>query len=106
VIVLAGMIAGLVLEHVRQAMVAAGLAIAAAILLAIEVIVIAPQKASDVRLEGVHDASFLRATPAYGFWLTIFVLVGLALWQIFGVLKPARSAHASDVSHPITPPAP
>jgi hypothetical protein len=106
VIVLAGMIAGLVLPDARRAMITAGMALATAVLLAVQVIVIAPQKAADVRIEGVIDASLAHATPAYGFWLTIAVLIALALWQLFGAPRSAQPARMPDDTHNGSPPAP
>ena len=83
VLILAGMVAGLALQHTRRAVVNAALALVAVVLLVIEVIVLAPQKAADMRIDGMFDKPDTHTTPAYGFWLTIIVLVALALWQAY-----------------------
>jgi hypothetical protein len=90
VLILAGMVAGLALQHRRRALVNGALALFAVVLLTIEVIVVAPQKAADVRIAGMVENPNMHTTPAYGFWLTIIVLIALTIWQAYVAPRSPR----------------
>ena len=92
VIIFAGMIIALALPPVRRAWLSAGAALLAAVLLAVEVFIIAPGLADDAIADGLADVEgaaeaiasgslTFTSSPGIGFWIAIVVLVGLAAWQ-------------------------
>jgi hypothetical protein len=91
-VIFAGMLAGLLLPLARRSWANAVAAQLGALLLAIEVFVIAGARAEDAITEGLSDvdgaAEAIAAgaltwgtSPGIGFWLAVLVLVGLAAWQ-------------------------
>jgi hypothetical protein len=124
-IIFAGMIIGLVFPPARRAWPSAAAAVGAVVLLAVEVFAIAPGRAEDALSESmsalgepaesqvreVFESGVVAMTtrPAYGFWIAIVLLLGLAAWQAHiayhgrtapsGGTEPAPSDAAPSVPH-------
>jgi hypothetical protein len=92
VVIFAGMVMALVLPLARRGWASAAAAVLAALLLVVEVFVIAPGLADDAIADVLRDvdgapeaiasgALTTGTSPGIGFWIAMLVLVGLAAWQ-------------------------
>ncbi len=97
--IFAGMIMALLLPAGRRAWPSVAAAVAGAVLLAIEIFVVAPSLARDAVTDVLGDLSSpdvsqavgqldYGTTPAIGFWTVIVILLGLGGWQAYVALRP------------------
>lgn len=94
-VILAAMLAGLFAPSALRVPISAAAALAAIVLLVIEVLLLAPMRIPDSDILGLVDTA-PRTRPALGFYLSLAVLLAVLAWQFVVARRPAAPDETED----------